>query len=610
MKMKPITSRHYVIKEEQNEIDDHLLNIIGNSFKFDHIKGLGEWIKNSVDAYRWDITPDENQHIVLRFADGQNESAVFECIDFVGMTQNKIIKALKRWGDPEAAKFGKKDLKVYGGHGNGGKFYMREMFEESYFVTYRDGKLNIFGFSKNKRYGFARGYENLSVSPSEALKIAKLENLILPVDIKKNIISGKTGFTVIRGIRPNNMKNMVRVRWICSRLKNHSQVRRLLGHIPVTVIYNEQVVFNPLKPEPLPPLPGFENIEPAIAPRRLNIKDSDGDLINVEIASKKYPSGVLKLYTSNVAMDAGNKYGELNRIDIIGALGVVASYRIQELSSAGFLPQLVFIYGECECQSLEDPEADCVQNDRTKLVENDLTKALLEWIGEQVKNLSESISEKERKEQERSQRQLSSLYNNFLDNWKNKFMSRVFSKILVGPGEGLGGGNGIGGSLGTIGSGTGNSGKSGGGQGDKSGGGDTEKKGSKFPQVLLSAHDPDPMSPTGETLILDPRHGAIWQRPQDVDEGIYWINTSSPLATSILDKYGVNHPRWRDYLLQRYFDIFVQEALGKLEKRDPDSFTFSAVSQMIRDVNRDAQEAASKDLLSFLFEDNFDPDRI
>ena len=39
------------IKPEPNEFDDNFLNVIGNEFKFDHAKGLAEWMKNSADAY-------------------------------------------------------------------------------------------------------------------------------------------------------------------------------------------------------------------------------------------------------------------------------------------------------------------------------------------------------------------------------------------------------------------------------------------------------------------------------------------------------------------------------------------------------------------------------
>lgn len=63
------------IIEERNVIDDHLLDIIGNEFKFSHEKGLPEWIKNSVDAYirREPPVPDDEQHIMLNFKDGKGE---------------------------------------------------------------------------------------------------------------------------------------------------------------------------------------------------------------------------------------------------------------------------------------------------------------------------------------------------------------------------------------------------------------------------------------------------------------------------------------------------------------------------------------------------------
>ena len=40
------------IKIEKPVLDvDNLLNLIGKEFRFDHAKGLSEWLKNSVDAY-------------------------------------------------------------------------------------------------------------------------------------------------------------------------------------------------------------------------------------------------------------------------------------------------------------------------------------------------------------------------------------------------------------------------------------------------------------------------------------------------------------------------------------------------------------------------------
>ena len=50
------------IKEQPNVFDDAFLDIIGNEFKFDHVKGLAEWIKNSADAYTRADVPDASQY--------------------------------------------------------------------------------------------------------------------------------------------------------------------------------------------------------------------------------------------------------------------------------------------------------------------------------------------------------------------------------------------------------------------------------------------------------------------------------------------------------------------------------------------------------------------
>src|SRR3989338_2454357 len=140
-----IKNQLFKIIERPNEIDDHLLDIIGREFKFDHEKGLAEWLKNSVDAYLRTNVPDSEQFIIFRFTDGSKDDGVLECFDFIGMTETDIEKAFIRWGDPEAAKRGL-NRRVYGGHGNGGKFYMRQMFDSSHFITYKKGAINIFGF--------------------------------------------------------------------------------------------------------------------------------------------------------------------------------------------------------------------------------------------------------------------------------------------------------------------------------------------------------------------------------------------------------------------------------------------------------------------------------
>src|SRR5438552_3942408 len=96
-----------VITPEPNEFDDHFLDVVGAEFKFDHAKGLAEWMKNSADAYSTANIKDAEQFILLRLKQGNpKRESIFECIDFVGMTKRDIDKALKVWGLATAAKKG------------------------------------------------------------------------------------------------------------------------------------------------------------------------------------------------------------------------------------------------------------------------------------------------------------------------------------------------------------------------------------------------------------------------------------------------------------------------------------------------------------------------
>lgn len=592
---------NYKILEEKNIIDDHLLDIIGNEFKFNHEKGISEWLKNAVDAYIRTNVPDSKQCVILRFTDGKNKDAIFECIDFIGMTAEDINHAFKIWGDPEAAKRGSAK-KVYGGHGNGGKFYMRQMFSESHFITYKNGFLNIFGFNKSRHYGFADKFKNKKIKYDDALQIAGLKEKDIPSEHYKKIKNNETGFTVVKGMSPTGMRNQIKVHKICAKLQRHPQAMRIIERINLQVVHNNQLVFDSLKPEKIKPLKGFEVPLNFKIPEQIIYKN-DGEEEVVFLANKKYEPGELILKTSEIALTSNSKYSELNRIDIIGELGVIASYHLRELGL--YYPQTDFIFGECFCPILEDPDDDCVTNDRSKLVENSKSKVLSQFIAEQVEELCKKISLKEKKENENINKKISSDYNNFLDQWKNRFMSKVLSEILVGQGAGTGGGFGEDGLFSGHGNGKNDSKKDSIKEGSNKGGNNISKKGNKYPRVLLSGHDEDPLN-LNNKLFLRPGQGLVYQRPQDVNEGIYWINTSSPLAETIIRKYGADSSRWRDYLFQRYIDIFIKEALIKLERKEPDRFNAVTIDgDILGKLVSKIHEAASKDLNSFLFDDHY-----
>jgi hypothetical protein len=592
------------IVPERNEFDDHFLDVVGNEFKFDHAKGLAEWIKNSCDAYSTTAqVKDSEQYVLLRFKQGNpKRESVFECIDFVGMTKKDIDKALKVWGLATAAKKGT-NVATYGGHGNGGKFYMRQMFGSSRFVTYRDGLANVFGFDERKRYGYARGQVDMKMTLEEALAFAGIDKLSIPAEVrarwKRN--PRTAGFTVVRGQHPERFSGRSTIATILERLRVHPQARRLLAHKQVLYLSSDETWGRRLEPPVVAAREGFEEPKVVDLPRTF---EHDGEV--VEFRNRKYPNATLTLRTSAQPLARSADLAPLNTIDILGEIGCIGSYRMNELGFMRHAPETEFIYGECVCPLLEDEASNSVKNDREKLADNDLTRALIEWIRQQVDALAEEMTSKRREEKKVRDLRQSSLFNQILDKWKNRFMAKLNTELF--------GGAGIGGSFGGVGGGgdskipkggggSGGGGKNTGDAGTGGGSGDEKRKGPRFPRVLLSDQDIDPLDPAPtEPFHVDERQPPVYQRDVDLEQGIYWINTARPLANKLLDQYGASHPRWREYLFQRYVDIILKQSVYELAKREPE-FTDYRVDQLIDDVTSKVHDAAAQELEQFLFED-------
>lgn len=597
----------FKITEQPNTYHDHLLDLLGNEYKFDHAKGLAEWLKNSSDAYNRAETNDEDQFIFIRL---KSKSAVaparFECIDFVGMTHDEIENAFKTWGDPNAAGRGKRNKSILGGHGNGGKFYMRQMFSESRFITYRNGQLNVFGFNTNRHYGFDKNYEKKKVSLERALALADLEDVLklVPRILKNRLESGKTGFTIVTGENPDKLRGRNTPRSIIQRLRVHPQARRLLKAKQVFAIV-EGKTFK-LETEAIPSKEGFEGPFEYEIPAILTRGSHE-----IELENSKYRLGKLTLYTSAEPFTRLGDKASLNCIDIRGEIGVIGSYRMHELGHVKNFTETEFIYGECICPILEDPKEDCVRNDREKLVENDKSQALLEWICTKVNDLADKMAAKSVESQRVEELRQSSVFNEFLNSWmrKSRFWEKLRGEIFGGtdPGSTFGGKEG-GGEIAppNEGSNTGEDKSDSDEEGDTGGGaGDKKRQGPKFPDVRLSDTDPDPLG-LSDTVRCDPRHPLIYQRGEDVAQGIYWINSQSPFAKKVLEIYGSDHTRWREYMFQRHIDILVKQSVYEMERREPQLSAARIDNEVLDLVTRRIYEAASEDpsLSSFLFKEN------
>lgn len=587
------------IKPETNVITDDLLDTLGREWAFDHVKGQNELWKNAADQYIRDEIADEEQVILVELRETKpKKDSTFRVIDFGGMTHNDIVNAFKRWGDISAAgrNTGKR---TFGGHGNGGKFYMRSAFETSRFVTYRAGRLNVYGFNKKKQYGFQEGYENVAIGLDAALAIADIDADALPHSARERL-QASGGFTVVIGERPNNFQRSATARKILEKLTQHPQARRLVAHRPIyarTAAGAEWQLLRAHDPEPRPDFP-----EPLKIDVPQTLVDENGD--TVVLRDGEWPDASLELQTSKESL----RNTGINRLDVIGDVGSIGSHDITSLGLVDHPAHGDFIFGELYCPKLEDPAYKCVANDRERLIDNEKTRVLLGWARDQIDQLAGKLADadaKERKHQDLSQ---SSAFNELLNQWKNKFMPTLMAQLFGGSGEGSGfGGTGAG--VGGIGEDDGPSdgdenatdadGDSGGEQG---GGGDEAKRGRRAPTVRLSGYDADPLDLMAPPLELSPRQPGVYQRPKDVPEGIYWINTSRPLAQRILESLGAESTRWRDYMFQRYVEIILKESLYTLERAEGD-LRADRLQGHIDSLYTTVYDQAYEELESFLFSD-------
>lgn len=584
------------IKPEPTVIADELLDTIGREWAYDHVKGQNEWWKNSADQYIRDEIPDEEQVILVELNEAKpKRNSVFKVIDFGGMNHETIIDAFKRWGDVKAAARGTKH-RTFGGHGNGGKFYMRAAFKTSRFITYRDGQLNIYGFDEQKRYGFAEGFEDLEMPVEEACAVAGIDIATLP-ESAQDRLSKSQGFTVVIGEGPNNFSGRATARGILDKLTQHAQTRRLIAHRPIFARMRDDS-WQRLRANDPEPRADFSEARWYDVP--VTLTDENGD--EVVLVDEEYPEAVLVLSTSKETLRGTGA----NRIDVTGAIGVIGSHEIASLGLVNHPAHGDFIYGELFCPKLEDPSYKCVSNDRDRLIDNEKTRALLAWARDRVDELAGEIEEADAKDRKQADLAQSAQFNELLNQWKNQFMPTLMAQLLGGPGEGSGfGGSGLGSGGGLDGDGTVTN--PGGGKGDApggdaGGGGDAEKKGRRTPTVLLSGYDSDPLDSLAPHLELSPRQPAVYQRPRDVDEGIYWINTSRPLAQRIIDQFGPESTRWRDYMFQRYEEIILKESIHTLERSEGGELTADRLQGHIDSLYTTLHDQAYADLESFLFD--------
>ncbi len=77
------------------------------------------------------------------------------------------------------------------------------------------------------------------------------------------------------------------------------------------------------------------------------------------------------------------------------------------------------------------------------------------------------------------------------------------------------------------------------------------------------------------------------------------------MAVGVYEKFGFDSLQWRNFLFQRYVDIFVKELVYELYRKDYENFSAERVDVEISELIRNIHTNAKEDLDTFLFDESF-----
>lgn len=403
-----------------------------------HENGLPEWPKNSADAYvRTQASPDRRVIVlVFDYADRSRPPSI-ACLDFIGMSSDHIESYFRKWADPNAARADTAILDLQGGHGNGGKAYMVQMFEDYSLLRTVSGdkgcKYGVpaqnyqFGYVPNRSAGRDFSVPDLREELDRALADVGLSYDSLPTAARQSF-DNATGFTLVRGVNPRHYGRSIPVRKLLERTMTHHQMVRTLQLCQVYAIVNGRL-HNGGRPLTLPiiaPLEGAEQPREVAIPEILRDPVSETDVSTTD--NGQYPAGRLVLRTSNTDMRWGPRRYRHN-IQSKAQSGFIGIFEMTDLIQTHYGYR---IYGECELEALEAYKT----NDRVRLADSPLTRALKEWIKQQVERYAQEFETRDRRRYSQDEANALSAMNHALDEWKNQFLEGLLSGLTGGTGIG------------------------------------------------------------------------------------------------------------------------------------------------------------------------------
>jgi len=353
-----------------------------------------------------------------------------EVIDFAGISGVDIESRYLEWANPEAAGKGLKPGEAEGGQGNGGKAYLRQMFDKGYFLSICDGKLSVVSFKDSKKYV-------LDFVPDEKRgKDTEGDSPVLP-GIRKYAAEWAEGYdlppnhnvTIVRGVGPTKAIDTDR---LLEEIQQFPQARETIRTCRVLFCVNRSVKRELVVVEPALH-PAFPNPIKIPIPPTLQMNKMKVDTAR----PPSFPAGELELRVAAKPLQ-GQALNSWNRIDFYGkGVTVIGWKKVEELPLE--FPQVSrYLFGRCTVPLLVDPKDNYELQGRVQLNEGPLSNVLYDFIGQEankilgslVKQLAGSVAFKKRKNLEKLNERLAS--------WIESKLSSIRGLAETGEGAGTG----------------------------------------------------------------------------------------------------------------------------------------------------------------------------
>jgi hypothetical protein len=478
----------------------------------EHRNGLPEWLKNSDDSYTRHEDNDKVDFtgvpIILNFTKDK-----ITCLDFGGADGNTLIDNLLYYGSPDAVKQGKKidSNKLQGGHGSGGKYYAITQFSKCNVVDYYKGQLTILTLTPDNDF---KECVNKKVDVSEAINQLGIGNwqfflLGSGKEFYNKLKEGKLNLFGWQGIEPVDKKrieNRIEFKKLIMSLQNNLQARFTLKDRDIIILLDGKLFRDRLKPLGV-------DIDTTIGPYTFDLPNKLGDYkFNTKDQS------TLKITFSKERLVGAESSHNILEISAYGKN--IAHYSLQEfLSEKKISP---FMMAEIEVPELSD--YNCVTNARDVLVDNDITEKFKDWCRERLLYVVDiRINEENKKVTNENLNGLSAFINVVLDT----LTDLLDEKDLLGINKSNSTTN-----KNSVEKLNKNNNKKTVTPLNRTPNGDKKTRGKI--NILISNYSDDPINP-GHTYDLLEREPILVQRPEDVDGGIWWLNSQKSYAITFQD---------------------------------------------------------------------------